>query len=57
MKKLFSCPRVVFVVLLALAAWGVVGCATTDSPNVSERPWDAPQGWENGMPSSMTDRR
>jgi hypothetical protein len=28
----------------------VSGCATEEAGNDSPRPWDAPQGWENGMP-------
>jgi len=31
---------------------GVSGCAS-DSNNVSVRPWNAPQGWENGLPVDM----
>jgi hypothetical protein len=31
---------------------GVGGCAT-DSNNVSVRPWNTPQGWENGLPVDM----
>jgi hypothetical protein len=34
--------------LLALSLFGSA-CATTESENVSPRPWDAPQSWENGM--------
>lgn len=39
--------------LLLLAAISLIGfltgCASTDSDNASVRPWNAPQGWENGM--------
>ena len=37
--------------LLALGAvlFGVAGCATNESDNASSRPWNTPQGWENGM--------
>ena len=43
--------------LLAVLALIVNGCATSDqdSQNASVRPWNAPQGWENGLPSSMTE--
>jgi len=49
-------------VLLLLAAAGALfvgGCATSgpDSENASVRPWNAPVGWENGLPSSMTEGR
>lgn len=48
-------------VLLLLGAAGLLalsGCASTpDSENASVRPWNAPMGWENGLPSSMTEGR
>jgi hypothetical protein len=43
--------------LLVAAACGVSGCATTESENLSARPWDSPKSWENGLPSSMTEGR
>ena len=43
--------------ILVLAALGLSGCATPESENVSERPWNTPKSWENGMPSSMTEGR
>jgi len=42
--------------LLAVVALGGYGCATTDDEpdNVSSKPWDSPEGWQNGMlPSTM----
>jgi hypothetical protein len=50
---------VVCLLLLALflAVVGLSGCATTESENVSERPWNTPKSWENGLPSSMTEGR
>jgi hypothetical protein len=42
-----------FLLLLVLAASALGGCASTEPENLSERPWAAPQGWENGLPSSM----
>jgi len=38
--------------LLALAAvlLGATGCASNEPENASVRPWNAPQGWEGGMP-------
>jgi hypothetical protein len=41
--------------LLALGAIlaGVSGCATSDPENASVRPWNTPQGWENGMGGMM----
>lgn len=39
---------------LALIAVMGNGCATPDkTENASERPWNSPQGWENGIPSSL----
>jgi hypothetical protein len=45
--------RWAFLLLLALTAMVAAGCATTESENVSERPWNTPQGWETGLPSGM----
>jgi hypothetical protein len=45
--------RCAFLLLLVLAAVALGGCATTESDNQSERPWNAPQSWENGLPSGM----
>jgi len=42
------------VVLSGFAA----GCATTRDPdNLSERPWNAPKNWENGLPTGMLEGR
>jgi hypothetical protein len=40
------------LLLLALGALlaGVTGCKSTEPSNASARPWNAPQGWEGGMP-------
>ena len=56
MKWLVANPRWALLLLLSLAALGLSGCASTESENVSERPWNAPQGWENGLPGAMYDR-
>jgi hypothetical protein len=45
------------LLILVLAGLGLSGCATTESENVSERPWNTPKSWENGLPSSMTEGR
>jgi hypothetical protein len=44
-----------WLLLLALGAIlaGVGGCATDEPENASVRPWNAPQGWENGMGGMM----
>ena len=40
-------------ILLLLALGGmftfVSGCATVEPDNASVRPWNTPQGWENGV--------
>jgi len=54
----FSVVRAVGVLLLALLALGMAGCATTqDTDNASVRPWNVPMGWENGLPSTMQEGR
>ncbi len=46
------------LLLLSLVAVGLTSCATTeDSDNASARPWNAPKGWETGMPTGMMDRQ
>jgi len=41
------------LVLFALMLVGAAGCASTEPENASVRPWNAPEGWENGIPSGM----
>jgi hypothetical protein len=47
----------VAILLLALAGLGLIGCATTEPDNMSARPWNSPQGWENGFPGGMLEGR
>lgn len=49
--------RWVFLLLIVFATLILVGCASTDSENLSERPWNSPKTWENGMPSSINEGR
>lgn len=51
MSRLVS--SLLLFVLFALLAFGAVGCATNEPDNASVRPWDSPEGWENGLPSGM----
>jgi len=51
-KCIVSNLHYVLLLLLVLTALAVAGCATP-SENVSERPWNTPQGWETGIPSGM----
>jgi hypothetical protein len=55
-KVLISHPRWAFLLLLVLAALSSDGCASTESENMSERPWNTPQNWENGLPSGLMDQ-
>jgi hypothetical protein len=58
MKQLVLSVRFVLLLLLAAFALVVSGCATTDEgDNASERPWNSPKGWENGLPSNMMEGR
>jgi len=55
--KHINCTRALFLLLLVLASIGLSGCATSDPDTLSERPWNSPKSWENGMPSNMTEGR
>jgi len=44
--------------LAALALSGALtGCASTETENLSERPWNSPKTWESGMPSGINEGR
>jgi hypothetical protein len=47
----------VLAAALTAAALGASGCKTAESENLSERPWNAPRGWENGLPSGINQGR
>lgn len=57
MKRLYFPPaaRLLLLVLLCLLGSWLVGCATNED-NIAERPWNAPKGWEGGVPSDLYDR-
>jgi len=57
MKRRCAQPLAMLLLLLALGTVVMGGCATTDSDNASERPWNQPKSWENGLPSNMTEGR
>jgi len=48
---------VVLGVVLAAVSFVFTGCATTESENLSERPWNSPKGWESGLPSNINEGR
>jgi hypothetical protein len=49
--------RLSYWILALLVVVAISGCATTESENLSARPWDSPKSWENGLPSGMTEGR
>ncbi len=57
MRTLLAHPRAALLLLLALAAVVLGGCATADDESMSARPWNVPKTWETGLPSSMTEGR
>ena len=57
MKALLAKPRCLFWLALALIALGLAGCATNEADNTEARPWNAPQGWDSGLPSQMMEGR
>ncbi len=57
MKLSSANPRSWFFLILTVFVVALGGCATTDSENLSERPWNSPKSWENGLPSAMTEGR
>ncbi len=57
MRGLLLHGRWLVLLLLAIIGIGFAGCASTpESENLSSRPWNAPQGWENSLPGAMYDR-
>ncbi len=57
MNGLIANSRRALLLVLFLAVLSLVGCSSTESDNASVRPWNAPKGWENGLPSGMTEGR
>lgn len=50
--------RMLFLMLAIIVVMiGASGCKTTESENLSERPWNSPKGWENGLPSGLNEGR
>jgi len=39
--------RAALAVLLLTAVWAISGCSS-DPENTSQRPWNTPEGWQNG---------
>jgi hypothetical protein len=57
MKVRLKKSHVCVVLLLFALLGGGMGCATTDTENLSERPWNTPKRWEHGLPPSMMEGR
>ena len=57
MKNFLGNWRAAFFLLLAIAAVVASGCASTESENLSERPWNSPKSWETGLPSGLMEGR
>jgi hypothetical protein len=53
----FRAAHLLLFVLLAALAAVVSSCASTEPDNASVRPWDTPQGWENGLGGMDTQHR
>ncbi|HEU5070667.1 MAG TPA: hypothetical protein VFV96_09690 [Verrucomicrobiae bacterium] len=49
--------RLLSLLLLLASLALLAGCASTESDNVSTRPWNSPMGWENGLPSGINEGR
>ena len=45
------------LLLLAVVALFLNGCATADPDNASARPWNSPKSWETGLPSNVFEGR
>jgi hypothetical protein len=56
MRFLISYSRWLWLALV-LGALGLAGCATSESENLSERPWNTPKTWETGLPSTLNEGR
>jgi hypothetical protein len=51
-----SSEAFLFLLLAVMALW-MGGCATAESDNMSERPWNTPKGWETGLPMGLNEGR
>jgi hypothetical protein len=49
--------RWIFLGLFLGSTLALIGCSTTESENLSDRPWNSPKGWETGLPSSINEGR
>lgn len=49
--------RWILTLAFGLIAFATAGCVTVDEDNLTERPWNAPKSWENGLPPGMMQGR
>jgi hypothetical protein len=40
--------RIPLLLLVIAVGWCCSGCGATDAENTSQRPWNSPEGWQNG---------
>jgi hypothetical protein len=45
--------KIVLGIFLLALTFVVSGCRSVEPENLSERPWNAPNGWESGLPAGM----
>ena len=49
--------RALGALFLAVVTLWLTGCASTEPDNLSARPWNAPKGWEHGLPMGLYEGR
>ncbi len=49
--------RILCLLCLGFVSVTLVGCATREDDELSQRPWNSPKRWENGLPSAITEGR
>jgi len=57
MKPWIANWRWLLLGLVVVSSLCFTGCASTESDNLSERPWNSPKGWETGLPSTINEGR
>ena len=50
-------PECILLLLVVLGSLFLTGCATTETDNLSVRPWNSPNSWESGLPAGMMEGR
>jgi len=53
----FRVANSLLFLLLAFVVLVISGCSTDEPDNASVRPWNTPQGWENGLGGMDTQHR